>query len=523
MIVMKLSKKATFILLVLLVVLNILLRYPLTLHEIGMDSFAVHILGNSISMFGYAKWWYHPTAILGFYPYTEISGVPFYLSALNQTTNMDMEAVVFLSSVFLGILSAFTAYLAASVIFNNSLYKFLVAFGFSLSMGVLNYTTFTTPDRGLFVVLLPLFIYSLMKCRVSLKYILLTIICALILTATHHLSYFLVLILVSFLMMLTLNKLSTILRLLLHQEIMPFTLISGFIALIAFSFFTGFLIQGSRYGLLADTFIKTYPRYIGMLYIPAIGGFTYLIFKQFKKPSEWFLLFCTLLLTPFIFEIDYFLWIILIFTFLFAGIGLLNIYNHDTKIKYSILISFLIVSIVFTGFFQFYYPFLKEKDSETSRYTQESTYDASMWIKYNTDGTVVSNDLVTGIRASASSGKPFFLGYKSIDPSYGFGDDLNNVTLKRGDPLSTEFWLSSPYSIVDNYINTEYYWTWLMMNKPETSGLISKYNLKYVMENKKTNGEFIMYNSRATSDFLKIVNEGKSLAYDNGKIAIWLL
>jgi len=76
---MKISKKTSYGLIAFLVLLNVALRYPTTSHEVGVDSFVIHGLANSISENGYAKWVVHPLSIFGFYPYSYPSGVPYLL------------------------------------------------------------------------------------------------------------------------------------------------------------------------------------------------------------------------------------------------------------------------------------------------------------------------------------------------------------------------------------------------------------------------------------------------------------
>jgi hypothetical protein len=127
---MKLSKRLKFTLFILLILLTLILRYPTTPHEIGWDSFTIHILANSISTFGYANWWVHPLSIIGAFPNSEVSAVPFILSGISQSTNIDMESVILLYCLFLGFFSIFVAYVMAGVIWNNDIFKFLVAFVF---------------------------------------------------------------------------------------------------------------------------------------------------------------------------------------------------------------------------------------------------------------------------------------------------------------------------------------------------------------------------------------------------------
>ena len=70
----------------LLIMLGLIFRYPTTPHEIGWDSFTVHLMANSISEFGYAKWWLHPASVIGWYPYSSVSAVPFLLSGISPVS-----------------------------------------------------------------------------------------------------------------------------------------------------------------------------------------------------------------------------------------------------------------------------------------------------------------------------------------------------------------------------------------------------------------------------------------------------
>ena len=82
---MKFTKRVQIGLFVGLIALNIILRIPTVPHEIGFDSFDIHILANSISAFGEARWWVHPLSVVGFFPLSYASSVPFILSGIGTT------------------------------------------------------------------------------------------------------------------------------------------------------------------------------------------------------------------------------------------------------------------------------------------------------------------------------------------------------------------------------------------------------------------------------------------------------
>ena len=74
------SKRTWIFLWICLILLNVIMRIPLTPHEIGHDSFMIHFIADSLSKYGHAKWWLHPLSIVGLYPFSTASALPFYLS-----------------------------------------------------------------------------------------------------------------------------------------------------------------------------------------------------------------------------------------------------------------------------------------------------------------------------------------------------------------------------------------------------------------------------------------------------------
>lgn len=160
---MNFSKKVNYTLWAFLVLLNIIIRYPTTSHEMGVDSFVIHSLANSISVNGYAKWIIHPLSVFGLYPYSYSSGVPYLLSGISQCAGLSMELTVFILAIFVGLLGMFCAYLMAKEIKKDDLFTLLVVFAFSTAPMFLNLTRWTTSTRHLFIALLPLFIWSILR------------------------------------------------------------------------------------------------------------------------------------------------------------------------------------------------------------------------------------------------------------------------------------------------------------------------------------------------------------------------
>ncbi|CAD6492200.1 MAG: hypothetical protein EMLJLAPB_00237 [Candidatus Argoarchaeum ethanivorans] len=512
----KFTNRVRFTLWTCLIALNIILRIPTTPHEIGWDTFAIHILTNSISEFGWAMWWVNPLSIGGFYPYSYASVVPFLVSGISQCTGIGMERTVWLFCAFIGVSSAFFAYIMAGAIKNNDIFKFLVAFGYSVAPGILNFSTWQLSARGCFMVLLPLFVYLLLKTRTSIiRWSSLSFILLVVLTLTHHLFYFAAAVAFSYVAAIAFYKLKTHIKV--SENFVNLAFIIFFIAVLLLPFFTRNFIQGGRYNWLFDL-VPIYMRYTGVLLVFVIGGFAYLLLKYDKGVTEWFLLFAMLCLAPFLYIQTYAVWFFILFAFILAGIGLTNItkvYRQKGRVVFSIIIICLLLSVSFSGFYQYSRTNMEGIHYYNEWYMEDGTYVAGLWIKNNIDKALVCNDGLISMRTFAISGIPTLTGFGTSDLAYGF-TNMSELNISKVSPLSTVFYLEGPYIRTPHTAYTGYYVS--MLNENDFDGyygtpIISKFNLSYVIENEDI----------GDNPFIRSVHREKNNIYDNRKIQIWAL
>jgi len=503
---MKLSNKAKFMLFTSLIILNILLRFQTEPHEIGVDSFKMHIMTNSISEFGYAKWIIHPLSIIGLYPASYSSTMQFLISGISQSMGFDNESILFLYCVFLGLLSMFTAYLMAEEIVDNDFFKFLAAFGFSTVPAVLGYSTWTMPTRGLFVVLAPMLIFLLLRCRKSLKFVPLTFFLAVFLFATHHLFYFLLPAFFSFFIIISLDKYVNSMRI--PEKIMPLFFIFGFIIMFLIPFLTGRFIESSRYASIDISYL----RYVGILIIPALGGLIYLIFKNNKSFEEMFLLLTLIFLTIFVYQQTYMKMFLPVFMIPLACIGLINILKLPGSKKYlsSIFILFLLLQLTFAGYYQFIQDYSVSPFNE--RYIEESTYSTGQWIKDYGEGQGISNDALFGNRIFASSTTPLLTDLTTVGVTYGF-IKINISEFKRYPIYSDNFWLTG----YDGPDYGQQIW-WRVHNLMISS---QEFHITYFVENTKANGNLIWNHTPKPSQLLFRTYDESHQVYDSGNARIW--
>ena len=556
---MRLSSKVQLTLFVLLIILNVILRFQVIPNEIGVDSLLVHMKANSISEFGYAKWVIHPASFIGMYAYSDVSAVPFFLSGVCQSTGVEMRWVIFLYCILLGILSMFTVYLMAGAIIDNDCFKFLAAFAFSTSPAVLGYSTWTIPTRGLFIVLAPLLVYMLIKSRRYIRYILLVIFLAVFLYATHHLFYFLLPVFFAFFVLLmvpklksciksinipsrfvpstTLSKFATIdknnqveaglkIKLIAAlEEIIKLKLIPhaaefkaklylliplvGFVAMFSIPFVGRKFVEQSIY----DPIYRDYVRYVGLLIIFVVGGLVYIIFKRDKSFGEWFLLMSAIVLTALIYEVTYMKWFLPIFVVLFIGIGLLNILRSERK-KYAlpIVCIFLLIAITFSGYYQFLH--FSSTHGMHERYMEDSTYIAGRWMKEYVTGSAISNDRFFGNKiAAASETTHHLVMYTLLTSTYGFVT-LNLSQFEWYPITSEDFWFD--VGKVEYDIGED---VWDNLNILDTKP--TRYNITYFAENVRAGGYVIWHHGRYPSKLLHLAYDEKSCVYDCGKVRVW--
>lgn len=510
---MKVSDKVKFELFALLIILNVILRFQVVSNEIGSDSTMVHMVTNSISEFGYAKWVLHPSSFIGMYPYSTEGTVPFFLSSIFQCTGIEMRWVIFIYCILLGLLSMFTAYLMAGAIIEDDVFKFLTAFAFSTSPAILWYSTWTIPTRGLLIVLAPLLIYLLLKCRVYLRWIPIIIFFALLLYATHHQFYFLIPAFVAFVVLLLSFKLKEYIGFIkIPAKFTPIVPLMGFIVMFSIPFLGRKFIENSVY----DPIYISYVRYTGMLIIPAVGGLGYMIFKSDKNFREWFLLLTVIFITALIYEPTYMKSFLPIFIIPFACIGIMNILRSERKKHILTLISvFLIISLSFSGYYQFLH-FLPTHEMN-ERYTEDSTYTAGRWMNGCVNGSAISNDILFGYRVAAASDTTHHLVESTlISVIYGFIEaDMSQFEFY---PITSEdFWFDVGAMKIDMGEDT-----WDHINDLDQTSP-SDYNISYVAENTMTGGNVFWHHGIYRSKLLHYAYDNDDCVYDCGKVNIWKL
>jgi hypothetical protein len=496
------GKSAKFSLLSLLVLLNLVIRIPSIPHEKGYDSFFIHSLANSISIFGDAQWWVHWLSAFGFYAYSYASAVPFILSGMHQLMGIEMEIVILLYCIIIGIISIFTAYVLAGRLSSSFIFKYGVALFFSIAPGVMLFSTWEVSTRGLFIILLPLFIYLLLS-QISLvkKLILLTLV-LIFQFAVHHYGFFLIPIIVIYMTILILEKTGYL------KKINPYSaylLLFLMVLFIGLPFLTRSLVDsGSRYSWLITSSI-TIIRQAGPALLLAMGGFIYTLLKKNKSKKELFILTILILFIPAVYSHTYGAYILLLFIILFTGFSFINMASliPQKKLVSLALISIILLSVAFGSYFNHN----RTGGSDAYWYMQHDTYVAGMWGReYVPDNSYgLDTGFETGRVFAISEGHPITPTIGAGNLAYGFITE-NEIEYTKKTFLEKDFYFEGPY-VVKGGTTVSGRMEWLRQAVTNIDGLK---DFNYVVQDK--------YRFKPVD---RVVSAHYNKVYDNPRISIW--
>ena len=488
--------KKEYVVIALLIVLNIIIRYPVTPHELGSDSFFIHDLANSISEYGYAKWVIHPLSFFGLYPYSYASGVPHLLSICSSITGLGMEWTIYMVSLLLGILGIFGAFVMAGEFSDNFYFKSLVAFIFSLSPLALKFTVWTVSTRGMLLMLLPLFIWGLLRLYKEYrhKYLFLSVLLFILLASSHKTFVLTLPIIAAFFLAILLPRIEKRI----NTKYSPYILSTLFIFLfsIQFLFIKGWWTQrytpfqgGEWYYFLGGT-IFTMAARLGFLIPLALVGLVVILFKKDKIAKDWFLITTVLLFTPLLSHTMYFYQTLLPFFSLLAGFGIIYIVkpvNRFVNQRYAV--GFILIILICFSLFTLGVRYTNTDSLGYGNYMRESTSSLASFIQKETDNEGVISNVDWG-RISAFVTNPM-----SLKGPYRFVYDIvdeEELQIKR---------ISFPKSLTELFKFVKCPYTVI---NPPTLGYDAQYVVGY---------EDMRENIR--------VYDGKNKIYGNGREGIW--
>lgn len=163
-------KKSILILILLLIIfINFILRYPSIPNEIGEDSWQYHALSSQISRDKTANWVINPLSIFGYYPPYEEVGVVYLISGINQLTGVFMDYSILLASILISIFSIIITFVFTFQLFHNQWLGLLSALIFSTMRRIIGFTSWTIGQRVYFYIFIIVLLFLLIRI-ITIKY-----------------------------------------------------------------------------------------------------------------------------------------------------------------------------------------------------------------------------------------------------------------------------------------------------------------------------------------------------------------
>ena len=190
----KVINKNIIILAVLIVLVSILLRVPLTPSEINYDSYIVHEMTMSVYSNDYSPYNNNVLSLFGLFPFSYASLNPYLVTILAKITNIGIDNIAIIYPIILGILGALLAFIFFYKLSSNRLHSLIFTIFFCFSVEFIYLTTYTIRSRALITLLLPL-IFFIIYCyekEKKRKYLVLLIIILFIALMSHRLGLFLI-------------------------------------------------------------------------------------------------------------------------------------------------------------------------------------------------------------------------------------------------------------------------------------------------------------------------------------------
>ena len=535
---MELGKRTVFALLLGLVCLNVAVRQPSMInHETGVDSFFIHTLAESINRQGQAEWIINALSFFGLYTLSYPSVGPLSYAAASQMSGLSIEGSILLSSFLIGAAGVAVSFMMARSLRRDDVFTLSVTFASSLAPRFITFTMWTGSTRGLFMLLLPVFLWAVLTAyrQPTKRHIALVVLILGLAAATHRLWVLLSLVLLAFVVTYIFVLALRLLRLRIPRFILNPKL-RRYAALLTLAV----LAATTLVLLLQSDVLKQYEqsqlgggdttvsqlialggsigRSVGLALPLALVGVTYLPFVRNKGIPEILILLILLALVPTLFLRHYTGFYITPFIALFCGFGVTFLYRALRKRRRAA------VAVVVSSLVLLTATSMVARNWELAQtvYIPDWTYNAGLYVRYLPgESTFVANHGLMGVHVASISGKPYLpvggAGTTSQSPELlAFGyfspqDVYNNTVRLPLQDLRVES--DSPFELYGVKAGDD----WAGILQDDNYGLVSRiiqerYNLAYHLDREEL-GLFFWANDKAyDSTFARSMHFGYSEA-----------
>lgn len=205
----KFSRRTVLLLLVLLILVSIIIRYPNVEHERQQtDSYFIHLLSSSIVDDGRAEWVFNPLSLFGYYPLSYPSGMPFLLASLSSMTGLTIETGILLCNYLLAIAFCLGVFALSRQFVSRTDLAILAKFFAVLGSRFVDTTYWNGSARGLVVVFMVLLLFAVFQSRFRgqhRRYALIVVILCIGCLVAHHMAILLVVFAIGYILATILN------------------------------------------------------------------------------------------------------------------------------------------------------------------------------------------------------------------------------------------------------------------------------------------------------------------------------
>ncbi len=545
---MNFSKRVNRMLFLLLIVVNIVMRYPLAAHEGGMDGFFMHATAYQLIIHEQGHWLIHPYSYLGFYPLSYPASMPFLLGSITTASFIDVELSVLLLGMVMGILSAFSMFMLLREMKKDDMLCFLGAILFSTSPLFVTFSAWQASSRLLFMGLLPMFCWLLIRCRSIINarnYILLIIPLTLAVLASHRLAITLFLLIIAFFVsnivqsMIKMGTKSTIRFQATHTVIRwssPFAIMAIIFGLLFFGIgdisqalnidisseyeVGAFFVGTDTLSIALNIIVSLFGR-AGILLPFAVLGIFILMWKKNKTQVEYFIIASLLALTPFISVRTYGIYAILVFLTIFIAYGLnffLEFIGSRKKQMLASLVFLLVTSMVFSNMMTVRWT------AGENNWMSEDQYETGLFLRYEADAATISPGGDDTARAIAISGNPDIHTRQDLMISAGWIEPADFLVRPIGSS-ELSFSTDTLFIITNNYEKPIINILHSSIVMEDIQNLFKKYDIQYAVEDNSLPGGYRGYgNEYQHPDVIFYSLHGNCYrTFNNGEQSIWFM
>ncbi len=536
--------KSTLCVLTSVLLLNLVLRYPSTSHELGVDSFVFHAMAASIQRFGAALWILNPLSYLGFYPLSHPGGGPFLVAATSDLTGVSIEGSILVLDLVVAITGALGGFLLGLDLTQNDRFALLLAAVFSLTPAMIGGLTWQMPTRIMFTTLLPLFLSILVRLarRPQWQHVFLGVALLFLMASFHRLTVLVSLVALSYLFTGIFVAIHRTLRVrrpklflrpgfVRRAPVLAVLTILGImggtlgLTNVLSEYSTGVIASGDSTTIRLLNLGVSLARSSGLLLPLAFLGVFAIAVKKNKDLKEPLMILAFVTFTPMLFLRDYTGYYTVPFTSVFVTYGIYHISRrvHPRKLRIA-AVAFIV------GFMVLSSTAIARYNVQTTTGMSSETYTVALYVKYTTSGTVVFNEGLIGARVDSIALVPYLpvggatTAFQSPELLiYGFVN--RSVVLRQiySIPLSQlSVDSDSPYELVG--VQAEADWAYMLLSPVSDIPVqYAHYDAMYVMESKWLEGRYTAYGNIYPSTLLLTARVERYVTFQDAYTSMYCL